>query len=398
MRTIFVILGFLISMPVFAVDKVAPPSETEARLVAKNLRDADDLILELYREHQILGIAHVSHYSSRPYLLLQKLLENIAGDEEAPIVVIERFGKAAPFYEKLSDETDYKKVIREHKFENEKEKALELCDGPEWAYSIANFMPFVAQLNQKRPVGKKIRVTTVDSAEAKYFDSDKNGKMIQENGESYRPGNCQLPPMSKDIAMPVILFPMSGDREVETKKNFESKIWKVVEPSKGKKKVIVLYHSAHLVRGLETCFAHTTEKEPKKWTSNWLPLPWMSRFLSAHPEMDKLTAIVLADEISLGYTPNGAYRFAYRNGIQLNKDFGVRLTDVAAEVTEKGADLFSPEFFLLPRYQMRGNVMLHQAADALVWSHDSPKKYTLKKPSDYLGAQLCPVEEVEKKE
>jgi hypothetical protein len=170
------------------------------------------------------------------------------------------------------------------------------------------------------------------------------------------------------------------NREIDTAKNFNDKIWRTLKPDE---KVIVLYHQNHLYKHFESCRIMRTNAGP---VSMIAPRTWYSVFLAAHPEAERVTRSILFDEKDEAYHPDGVLRFTRRQSERYpNQMWAIDVRGMEGIDLEKGQNgwIFGPT-----AYDNEGmnysDRYFYQIADAVVYSPRAQGDHHVGSVTDYL--------------
>ncbi len=138
----------------------AERQELENKIFDAHAVTPKQLLLEMFEMADVLFIGEANHSNYRALSYLQTLLDEVGNDPRLKTVVLKRFGDHDEFYSKLSNQS-LEKTLSETGFPSEESRQMSLCGGPQWAYSIANLLPSIRQINLKRR-GNPILVRTMD--------------------------------------------------------------------------------------------------------------------------------------------------------------------------------------------------------------------------------------------
>ena len=239
-------------------------------------------------------IGHSTHDNSTPYQYLKGLLEQIGADSNLRELVFERYHDNEPFYESLS-EIELKDALIKAPFSTDQTLVRSLCGANEWAYVVVEIMPLVRKINAKRPAGSKLRVIPIDGMTA---EMDLNWPGAGQNVEAK---DCKYA-----STYHATHYALSANREQDTAKQFELKVWSGL---KAGEKAIGVYHHGHLIQGLQGCMSFMDD--PEHWHSEFAPINWLSIFTKAHPEARSGIKLVMLDEKDYLY-PNLQLKFTER--------------------------------------------------------------------------------------
>lgn len=325
-----------------------------------NKRDPGILLNEMFQSKQVLILGSPGHMNAKVYYYFQDLLDKISQDPDLTTIVLERFGDQAKFYETLS-KFDTETSIKLQPFSDELSLKNTMCASPEWAFSIAEFMPKIREINKLRPAEHQLVVTSIDGMDSHM---------------PYLPP--RLPTQARDctFAGPQGEFTQSATREEKTARNFERAILPKIR--KGEK-VIIMYHYAHILPDFKACMPVLDDG---KWYSQKSNLTWFSRVLARHPEIRGISNFVLFDEQMRTDVFNvPALKVNGRQSLRDPKtDFAVPLGPLASELKNEIGLSFFTDFSFIKLYlegSLSSTKSLPEEADATIWMHDSPVNYSL---------------------
>ncbi len=349
--------------------------KAEAALFERLAKSHFETLLEQYGQSRILALGETNHSQFGIYEDLAELLERVGSDPDLKFIVFERPEHHAKFYEALSTEP-LEAVIERGDYANNMQFRGELCFAFAAApYSVRRLFPLIRKINTLRDKANPLIVTSIDG-EGAAAATDKQPENATE-------GTCSLKNVSADYAASV-------NREKRTARNFEDRIWSQTGKTG---KVIVVYHAMHLVRNFESCLYE--REESGSWKMNWSK-QWLSIFLEEHKVADSLTRIVAFDEKESQYAPDGTFTFAKRQRERNARDFGVALEPFKGVSVERGLNLFVEGSIVtrpagFQEGQSRALGSLPQLIDALIWTEEATKRYSLAESEAYLP-ELCSFE------
>ncbi len=343
-------------------------SKNEDQIVDEEKQGPVKLLLQAYKNNRILLLGHSGHFSSQHLFYLLKLLKEIGNDPKLKYIILERPADNDSLYEQLS----VKDILKDYKFKSELSKDQSLCATSEWAYAISEFMPRIRELNNLRSPHQPLLVKVIDSVKSEV------NMMWPGLGKEVSDGSCSAKSISNSEIPALTLFQSSGNREVETSLNFETKIWKNL---KSDEKVIIVYHHAHLLTGFKSCFPFMLSEN--EWIANSTPMNWMSHFLDKYPLAKKDMDLILFD-----YNVEGNYKFAERQlARHPNEAIGISLNPFKNILLEQGLDAFLPSSMLASYHngQHHSNLTLPELASGMIMSSVEYKDFGFDEdPARYL--------------
>lgn len=276
-KTIAAILITLLTSTSFAKINAAPK-------ISSGLLDA------AFEKNSVIAFGSSGHRNVRMFKETIAFLEKYGSDERFDRVFVEASFNLADFYARISvQELAEQEMI---KLLPSNVPPWVVCS-PTWAFIIGEIAPVIRQLNTERKT--PIILVPIDSIDASKDPSLPNlhpGQGVQ--------GSC------RGNARDAISFVMSHDREKVTAVKYREAVSRRSKESKA----LVLYHSYHLARGLETC---KFESILLRWTSNWNQISWLGLL---EDEIKKGVYTILFDEKDEQQAPEGIFQYPSTVGTQ----------------------------------------------------------------------------------
>lgn len=329
---------------------------------------ADDALLEAYKNSQVLAIAAGNHSTYWKFDLAEKLLDEVKNDKNLKYIILESSNELAPKMQQASlPSLSYLDVF------NETDKPLRdfLCSSNEFAYGLGSLLKKVRSINLSREQDP-ILLTAIDGVNINrnpYWPlSDFNFDLRHFDLNTTE---CSPVPMI-EILNPI--YVSSANREDDTANNFLDLFMSL----KPEEKVIIIYHTAHLVPTIHSCMAAMDEQSVSQWTNSLSPLSWYQRAVEASPSLRSKTKLVLLDEKDTQYSIHGNFKFLSQYATSLSLDSRVVIKgedlDRYSSFT-KGYDILQQSSFLI-NYMGQGdrdNFSHKDLFDYYIWEKASEK-------------------------
>jgi hypothetical protein len=282
-------------------DKQESPSSpfTEA-----DIGSVDATLIEEYQKHRVLFIAHDNHTSKVPQKVLQRLLHLVGNDENLAGVIIERHHDSIDVWNQATNEgidrlvQETKEWIKSHPTPIDSEMSREirkkklsiysnLCMTPEWTYTLTDVAKDIQNLNKKR--NEPLRIIPIDGI-SRYKKIYWPQRTISDTDFVKTDSGCESFVGGSYIT--------SIMREHDTAATFAD-VYKNLPPEK---KLIVIYHSGHLILDTEECFAQFDDG-PRNFRRIRSKDTWRHLFFSQYPEAKSQSGTIFVD--SNAYSRDG---------------------------------------------------------------------------------------------
>lgn len=275
--------------------------------------DSQSLIKNIYEEKQYLGFAIGNHTSTKALEQMNLFLQTTAAfDDEFRYVIVE-----GPIdIQNALLQASSNQISLAQMRELISDYWLAPIEGsPQWNFLFNETLVLIRQLNEQRP-NNPILMVPIDGYTESWSRVDQQILSDQQND---------------------FLYGGSTTRERATAQSFKN-----LMASDPDSKALILYHQAHLLKGLNAEgyeFAHN----PEEVVMTWGPLGWVGFVSQAQPHFYDKLGVLLFNEVDEAMNPSGIIDMQKLSPFSVGVGMGLLSSQNQPEL---GAELFMEDSFL----------------------------------------------------